>query len=114
MATQLPVLILVRDLLFQSRITGMAKNLGVEFQVLRDPSTLQQQPGRLLIADLNQNGVIDAAAGWMKTTGKKVVGFVSHVDAGTVQQAREAGIEQVLARSAFVGQLPQLLGPIGE
>ena len=37
------------------------------------------------------------------------VGFVSHVDTPTIEAAREAGADRVLARSAFVEQLPQLL-----
>jgi len=37
------------------------------------------------------------------------VGFVSHVQANLIADARRAGVDQVLARSAFVTQLPQLL-----
>jgi hypothetical protein len=37
------------------------------------------------------------------------LGFVSHVDTATIQAARLAGVGSVLARSAFVEQLPQLL-----
>ena len=37
------------------------------------------------------------------------VGFVSHVDTATIEAARRAGVGRVLARSAFVEQLSQLL-----
>ena len=41
------------------------------------------------------------------------VGFVSHVHADLVRQARALGIGQVFARSAFVAGLPDLLAPHG-
>jgi CheY-like chemotaxis protein len=37
------------------------------------------------------------------------VGFVSHVDTATIEAARKAGVDRVLARSAFVEQLQGLL-----
>jgi CheY-like chemotaxis protein len=39
-----------------------------------------------------------------------VIGFVSHVRADRIQGARELGCEVVMARSAFVQNLPELLG----
>jgi hypothetical protein len=59
--------------------------------------------------DLNQEGAIEAARLWKQRSGGEVVGFVSHVDVETVNRARAAGIDQVLARSAFVERLPDLL-----
>ncbi len=41
----------------------------------------------------------------------RIVGFVSHVQADLVAAARAAGIDEVLARSAFVARLPELLRP---
>jgi hypothetical protein len=63
----------------------------------------------LLIVDLNQEGVVAAAGEWGKGPGRRVVGFVSHVDAERIAAAREAGIGEVLARSRFVEILPALL-----
>ena len=62
-----------------------------------------------MIVDLNLTGAIEAAAEWRKTGNRKVAGFVSHVDAKTIAQAKSAGIDQVLARSQFVQILPDLL-----
>jgi hypothetical protein len=104
-----PVLVLVKDLLFSSKITATAKAIGVETRLLRDPTQLQAQIGDHLIVDLNQENAIAAAAKWRSSTGGAVVGFVSHVDTDTVAQARAAGIDRVLARSRFVEILPQLL-----
>jgi hypothetical protein len=41
--------------------------------------------------------------------GIPTLGFVSHVDSPTIEAARRAGVDRVLARSAFVEQLPELL-----
>jgi len=35
---------------------------------------------------------------------------VSHVDVNTVNEARAAGVDEILARSAFTARLPDLLG----
>jgi hypothetical protein len=104
-----PVLCLVRDLLFLSKITATARSLGVETKTIRDPSKLASEPGSHLIVDLNQENALQAAAAWRLATGRPVVGFVSHVDTGTISAARAAGIDRILARSAFVDQLPSLL-----
>ena len=104
-----PVLVLVRDLIFSSRITATAKAVNVPVTVVRDPAQLAGKEGRRLIVDLNQAGAIDAAAAWKEAAGGDVVGFVSHVDADTIAAARAAGIEHVVARSRFVEDLPELL-----
>jgi hypothetical protein len=39
----------------------------------------------------------------------KTLGYVSHVDTATSEAARAAGIDQVMARSAFVDQLGNIL-----
>ena len=62
-----------------------------------------------LVVDLNQVGAIEAARTWKETSGGVVIGFVSHVDVETVNRARAAGIDQVMARSRFVEVLPDLL-----
>jgi AmiR/NasT family two-component response regulator len=104
-----PVLALVKDLIFASRITATARAAGVPVRIVRDARQLPGQPGRLLIVDLNQPSAIDAAAAWQREMARPAVGFVSHVDAETINQARAAGIDRVLARSAFVERLHDLL-----
>ena len=105
------MLALIRDLMFSSRVTGTAAELGIPVRVIRDPARLAGEPGRRLIVDLNQPGAIDAASAWRGRGGGRadVIGFVSHVDTATIQQARAAGIDRVMARSQFVQVLPQLL-----
>jgi len=44
-----------------------------------------------------------------ETRGIKTLGFVSHVHADIIAAAREAGIDEVLARSAFADRLGEIL-----
>lgn len=104
-----PLLVLVRDLLFSSRIRSAAKLRGVDIVLLREPAKLADHAGRRLIVDLNQNGALDAAAAWKLRTGGAVTGFVSHVDRATIGRARSLGIDAVLPRSVFVERLEQIL-----
>src|SRR5258708_5483363 len=96
------IIILVRDLMFSSKITATANALNVSTTLVRDPAKLIGQSGRRLIIDLNMVGAIEAASGWMKTNSGDVIGFVAHTDAETISRARSANISRVLARSQFV------------
>ena len=112
------VIVAVDDLMFSSRIASAAKALGVEIAFARSPeavvAAVRERSPRLVILDLNSQRVrpleavaalkADAALASVPT-----VGFVSHVQADLMAQARAAGIDQVLARSAFVQQLSKLL-----
>lgn len=109
METTHPVIALVRDLLLASRITTAARSSGGNVQLVRSPGDLAGLPGSLLLADLNLEGAIEAAAAWRQARGGAVVGFVSHADAATIAAARQAGINRVMARSAFFESLPDLL-----
>jgi hypothetical protein len=107
-----PILVLVRDLMFSGRILAEARAAGVNVKVIRDPAAiakLENTDSSLMIADLNLPGAIVAAADWRRRTSGTVVGFVSHVDAEAISQAKAAGLDQVLARSRFVTVLPELL-----
>src|SRR5690349_14550979 len=106
-----PVLVLVRDLMFSSRIGAAARAANAPVSMLRDPAALAQAAGRRLIVDLNQPGALEAAIEWKRATAGEVVGFVSHVDADTIARARAGGIDRVLPRSQFVQVLPDLLCP---
>jgi DNA-binding NarL/FixJ family response regulator len=108
----IPILALVRDLMFSSQIMAEARAAGATMKMIRDPAEVEkfaQSPAQLMITDLNLPGATAAAAAWRKVPGRTVVGFVSHVDAEAISQAREAGIDQVIARSRFVQILPNLV-----
>ena len=108
-----PVLVLVRDLMFASRISGAAREAGVAVTMVRDPQAVAGAAGGRLIVDLNQPGALEAAASWKQASAGEVVGFVSHVDADTIGRARAAGIDRILPRSRFVELIPQLLAGAG-
>jgi hypothetical protein len=103
------VIALVRDLMFASRINATAAAANVYVQLIRDPAALGAAPAGRLICDLNLPGAIEAAQAWKRDVGGDVVGFVSHVDTETIDRARAAGVDRVLARSRFVELLPELL-----
>jgi len=104
-----PILILVRDLMFASRIAATARAENAPIKAIKDPAQLGGEPGTRLIVDLNQAGAIEAAAHWKTTHGGEVIGFVSHVDTATIERAKAAGIDRVLPRSQFVQELAELL-----
>jgi len=112
------VVVAVDDLLFASRISSVAKALGVEIAFARSPEAIVEavrtRAPRLVILDLNSLKVrpLEALAALTADpalAGVATLGFVSHVQADLIAEARAAGVGQVLARSAFVNQLPQLL-----
>src|SRR5690242_9040403 len=102
-------LVLVRDLMFSSKITAAAREVGATVKIVRDPKQLAAEAGDRLIVDLNQAGALEAAAEWKRLTGGTAIGFVSHVDTDTIAKAKQSGMDQVLSRGQFTQLLPNLL-----
>src|SRR6266498_3965240 len=109
MASTMPVLVFVRDLMFSSRIMSAARASGITLTMIRDAAQLENAAGNQLIIDLNHPGAIEAASAWKSRQGGRVTGFVSHTDTQTIQRAKDAGIDQILARGQFVQILPEVL-----
>jgi len=109
---QLPIIALMSDLIFFSKISAEARAAGQTATMIRSAAVLGNQPGRMLIVDLNLDGAISAAVQWQKINNRTVVGFVSHVDAELIARAKTAGIENVLARSRFVQMLASLISQV--
>ena len=112
------VIVAVDDLMFASRISSAAKALGVAIVFARSPEAIVEAvratSPRLVILDLNSARVrpLEAVAALKADptlAAVPIVGFVSHVQTELIAEARQAGVDQVMARSAFVTQLPQLL-----
>jgi len=97
----------VPDLMDRSKVTAAAEG-AVRF--VRLPAELVDAAATadLVVVDLGRPGVIDALAD-VAALGVRVIGFGSHVDREVLDEARAAGCSQVLARSAFFGQLTALL-----
>jgi CheY-like chemotaxis protein len=102
------------DLIFTSRITGTARDLGHEVRSARNSdllvNLLAQQSPQCLLVDLHNPGlsIADLLAG-LPVPRPLVVGYGSHVDTATLKAAREAGCDLVLPRSKFVEELPRAL-----
>lgn len=111
---------LVDDLMFASRIREAARPLGVEVRVCRRVDDLLAAcagGAGLVFVDLDSarlptEDAVRSLRGDPALAGLPVVGFVSHVHADRIQAAREFGVTRVLARSAFVQELPALLSAI--
>ena len=114
------ILCAIDDLFFSIKIKTAAKMLGVEVYFERAPGqvleSIRSKAPRLVIFDLDSGKMqpMDAIAA-MKADpalrGVPTLGFVSHVHDDVIARARAAGIDQVLARSAFVDRLGAILGP---
>ncbi|MBA3423423.1 MAG: response regulator [Actinomycetota bacterium] len=108
------VLAAMEDLLFKSKISETASQLGVEAKFPRSPEKLlaaiRESPPDLLVLDLNSSR-FDPLALLREVDGKNVptVGFLSHVQKDLAVAAREAGCDKVMARSAFTRDLPEIL-----
>jgi len=113
------VLAVIDDLMLQSRVSAAAKASGAQIRFAGSEAAAiaiagaAEGPG-LLLVDLNGRRTnpiplvmrlkADAVLSQIR-----VVGFVSHVDAETIAASRAAGIDEVLARGAFINQLPTIL-----
>lgn len=111
------VIALVDDLMFLSRIREAARAAGVEVESVRDAASLlaaARGEGRLVLVDADAPrprwvGAVAALRAEPAVAGLPVVAFVSHVHAERAEAARAAGASRVLARSAFVAELPGLV-----
>ena len=108
----------VDDLLFSVKISTAGKALGVDLYFERSPDsvlpTVRDKQPTLVIFDLNSvrlkpMDVIAAMKADPALQAIRTLGYVSHVDSATIDAARKAGVDQVLARSAFAERLGDIL-----
>ena len=114
---QPPIVALVEDLFFLARIQETAKSLGLTVTAVdrrSDVTRVAAMKPSALIIDLNARGLDPIV--WIRALkadrflqSVPLVAFASHVETQLIAQARAAGCDTVLARSAFTRQLPDLL-----
>ena len=116
------VLAAVEDLLFRSKISETADVVGVEAAFPRNPKklleALRASPPDLLVLDLNSARfeplkllrIVNSDSALQDV---RTVGFLSHVQGDLALAARESGCDRVMARSAFVENLPRVLSGDG-
>lgn len=112
------VVCVVDDLFFSIKIKTAAQHLGADVYFERSGDqvleTVRSRRPRLVIFDLDSAKLhpIETVAA-MKADPElqsiDTLGFVSHVHAETIASARAAGVDEVLARSAFTARLGTIL-----
>jgi CheY-like chemotaxis protein len=116
------VLAAVEDLLFRSKISETAVGVGAEAAFPRNPKklleALRASPPDLLVLDLNSARfepleLLRTVKSDNELQNVSTVGFLSHVQGDLALAAREAGCDRVMARSAFVENLPRVLSGSG-
>ena len=112
------IVAVVDDLLFSSKIRSVADQAACPITFVRHADAVltevRDKRPRLVIVDLDRAsldpiGAVRALKAHPEVGETRIVGFVSHVHADKIAAAREAGIDVVLARSAFVAALPKLV-----
>lgn len=112
------ILAAVDDMLFSSKIRTTAKNAGIELVFARTPAEILDQARALrpslVIFDLNSSKAapIETVAALKRDPALAAIptlGFVSHVQTDVIDAARAAGIDDVMARSAFAARLAEIL-----
>jgi PleD family two-component response regulator len=112
------ILAVVDDLMFTSKIRATAKPLDVTVVFARSSeaalTAMRKDRPALVIFDLNnpRTDPLGTVAEMKKDPTLQsipTVGFVSHVQTDLIERAREAGVDEVMARSAFTLHLGEIL-----
>jgi len=112
-AVPMPVIAIVPDLYFATRIAATAKAAGVELELVppqRAAARLATKDVSLVLLELGHRDALGLIAELKRVQpGTPVVGFGAHVEAALLRDARAAGADAVMPRSQFVDKLPALL-----
>ena len=116
------IIAVVDDLMFASKIRSAAEHAGIEIAFVRSPDAVvadvtAKRPS-LVIFDLDREhldpvGSIRSIRSHPDLNSTRLIAYVRHTSTDLIEAAREAGIDQVLARSAFVGALPAMFASAG-
>ena len=109
------VLAIIADLLFRSKIDDAARQAGVPLRVAKSPEQIDRHLANglpvVILVDLEMEDSTTLLARLRATPGAAtvpVIGFAGHMNVEVIRAARADGV-QVMARSAFVDQLPTLM-----
>ncbi len=108
-----PVLALVRDLLFQTRIAETARRLGYPCRTVRSVEELRaglDEPPGLIMLDLTAEVDLDAALQAVEAAGRPapVLGWTTHVLWKTTKPLH-GRCDRVVTREELTEKLPDLL-----
>ena len=113
-----PIVAAVDDLFFTAKIRGTAEYVGTPIRFCRTEQSViadaRETKPALVIVDLHGKQFDPfALARTLKADAElravKLMGFFSHVQTALMQQAKEAGFDYVLPRSAFANRLAEIL-----
>ena len=108
------ILAVLDDLMFTSKIKTAANQLGVDLRFARSVDgaldEMRKNAPTLVILDLNNArinplAIVAAMKQDPALASIPTVGYASHVQTDVINAARQAGVGEVLARSAFTQQL---------
>jgi len=110
-------LLLSRDLIFTSKVTGTARELGrrvlVAGNVAQASAIIEQEHPRVVFIDLTAGDLVGVPAlvAYRKLAGPgtTLLAFGPHVEADALAAAAAAGCDPVLPRSKFAATLPDLI-----
>ena len=121
---------LVDDLFFQSKLRQTAQQMGVALEIASNGQRLldfaEANPRALVIVDLNARQGVFEALGSLHSSGaggdangaengqtagnpRRVIAFLSHVQTDLAERARAEGCQEVMPRSKFTQNLPEIL-----
>ena len=108
------ILAIMDDVIFRAKLEAAATQLGVSVTIASDAAEALRTnlPWSRALIDLNgSHGDSLAMVRALRQAhpDRPVIGYCSHIQQDLQQQALEMGCTRVLARSAFVQQLPELL-----
>ena len=112
------ILAVLDDLMFTSKIKTTAGQLGVAVTFARSAdaalSEMRKTAPSLVILDLNNAridplGIVSSMKQDSALAAIPTVGYASHVQTDVINAARQAGVGDVMARSAFTQQLAEIL-----
>src|SRR5690349_4361985 len=104
------IIAVLDDLMFTSKIRSTAGGVGAAVAFARSAEAALAQmrtaPPSLVILDLNNArinplAIVAAMKEDPALASVPTIGYVSHVDTATINAARDAGVGEILARSAF-------------
>ena len=106
----------VSDMIFATRISGTAQQLGAACNVVKNlddlNAALESRPPQTVLVDMECEGLSPAdAIRVVKATcaDARVIAFFPHPQTDLMDQAKAAGADETIPRSAFVQRLPDLL-----
>jgi CheY-like chemotaxis protein len=111
------ILAIVDDMFFASKIKAVAEAVGADLTLIKSVEALLQKALEvkpdLIVVDLHNQKTEPISLGSLLRADPqlkdiKLLGFFSHVEVELQRRAKEAGFTQVLPRSVFARDLPQI------